>query len=55
MFGKDTGTKTKDAMVTPAGSIPTAGEDMKGDYLSKNKSMATSDVSKIKRSRPKCK
>lgn len=53
MFGKETGTQTKDAMVTPAGSIPTAGENMKGDYLSKNKATATSDVSKIKRSRPK--
>jgi len=53
MFGKATGTQTKDAMVKPAGSIPTAGRDMKGDYLAENKAIAASNVAKINRSKIK--
>ena len=54
MFGKETGTNTSDAKITPAGSIPVAGEQMSNgsmDYLEKNKSKAGSDVNKVKRTK----
>jgi hypothetical protein len=56
MFGKETGTHTTDAKITPAGSIPVAGEQMSNgsmDYKEKNMAKATSDVSKIKRTKVK--
>jgi len=56
MFGKETGTNTSDAKIIPAGSIPTADEQMSNgsmDYLAKNKSKAEKDVSKIKRTKAK--
>ena len=56
MFGKETGSVTKDATITKAGSIEVAGEPMSNgsmDYLQKNKSTMSSDAKKVRRSKIK--